>query len=62
MGEEALVTTGITKPLMHSQEETEPAGKQDWLEIDLSLVPGGREGGGEGCVAALGLAGSSPEA
>lgn len=46
MGEEALVTTGITKPLMHSQEETEPAGKQDWLEIDLSPVPGGREGGG----------------
>lgn len=61
MGEEALVTTSITKLLMHSQEETEPAGKQDWLEIDLSPVPGGREGG-KGCVAALGLAGSSLEA
>lgn len=41
-GEEALATMGITRLLMHYQEETEPAGKQDWLEIDLSPVPGGR--------------------
>lgn len=30
---------------MHYQEETEPAGKQDWLEIDPSPVPGGRAKG-----------------
>jgi hypothetical protein len=60
MAEEALATTGLTRLLMRYQEETEPAGKQDWLEIDLSPVPGGRARG-KACVAALGLAESSSE-
>lgn len=61
MGEEALATMGITRLLLHYQEETEPAGKQDWLEIDLSPVPGGRARG-KACLAVLGLAESSSEA
>lgn len=61
MGEEAPVTMGMTRLLMHSQEETEPAGQQDWLEIDLSPVPGSRARG-KACVAAWGLAESSTEA
>lgn len=54
MAEEALVTPGLTRLLMHYQEETEPAGKQDWLEIDLSPVPGGRAMG-EGLCGCAGI-------
>lgn len=62
MCEEVLATMDITRSLMHYQEETEPAGKQDSLETDPSPVPGGRARGRKAWAVVLGLAESSFEA